>query len=192
MAITLLNRDHYRSNIQKVKKRFVFRLGENIHGHANIISIADLLSSRPRFTDSNGEFLFELSLSRIRTLVEKDFLIQRKLFDSQKQNESVKVVQLPSSEFNFGSFSWVVVVSPEPIDMSDKICVHLIRKKTTKQHTDTMLAKIRYRFFTGQGDYKSFNDPSQEVFACEEEGSKWVPAIRISELFRTNLQVRIC
>ena len=168
----------------------MFRSGEHVHGHSDFISIADLLTSRPRFTDSNGEFLIELSLSRIRTVVEKDFLIQRRLFDSSRQKDSLNIPQLISSEFNFGSFSWSVTVSPEPLDMLDKICVHLTRKKTTKHHTNTMLAKLRYRFFTGQGDSKSFTDMRQEMLACEEEGEKWVPAIKIAELFRTNLQVR--
>ena len=190
IAMTLLNREHYRSNIQKSKKRVVFRSGEHIHGHSDLISIADLLTSRPRFTDSNREFLIELSLSRIRTVVEKDFLIQRRLFDSSRQKDSLNIPQLISSEFNFGSFSWSVTVSPEPLDMLDKICVHLTRKKTTKRHTNTMLAKLRYRFFTGQGDSKSFTDMRQEMLACEEEGEKWVPTIKIAELFRTNLQVR--
>jgi hypothetical protein len=74
--------------------------------------------------------------------------------------------------------------------MSDKICIHLIRRKTTKHHTNTMLAKLRYRFFTGQNHYKSFTNMRQEMLACEEEGEKCMPAIKISELFRTNLQVR--
>ena len=189
IEMTLLNRELYRSNIQMTKKRVVFRSGEHLHGHSDLITIADLLTSRPRFTDSNGEFLIELSLSRVRTVVEKDFLIQNRLFDNINQKNTSAFPQLTSSEFNFGSFSWSVSVSPEPLDMSDKICVHLVREKTTKQHTNTMLSKLRYRFFTGQGESKSFTDMRQEMLACEERGASWIPAIRISELFRANIQV---
>ena len=189
ISMTLLNRELYRSNIQMAKKRFVFRYGEHLHGNSDLITIADLLTSRPRFTDSNGEFLIELSLSRVRTVAEKDFLIQTRLFDNILQKTSLGFPQLTSSEFNFGSFSWSVNVSPEPLDMSDKICVHLVRAKTTKHHTNTMLSKLRYRFFTGQGESKSFTDMRQEMLACGEKGASWIPAIKISELFKANLQV---
>ena len=97
IAMTLLNREYYRSNTQKSMKRVVFRSGEHIYGHSDLISIADLLTSRPRFTDSNGEFLMELSLSRIRTDVEKDILIQHRLFGSFRQKDSSNIPQLTSS-----------------------------------------------------------------------------------------------
>ena len=156
--MTLLNREHYSSNIKMAKKRVVFRSGEHQHGHLDLITIADLLTSRPRFTDSNGEFLIELSLSRIRTVVEKDFLIHNRTFENMNQKNSSAFPHLTSTEFNFGSFCWRVTVSPEPLDLSDKICVHLLREKTTKQHTNKMLSRLRYRFFTGQGEFKSFTD----------------------------------
>ena len=80
ITMTLLNREHYKSNVKNSKKWVVFRSGEHVHGLSDLISIADLLTSRPRFTDSNGEFLIELSLSGIKPVLEKDFLIQRRLF----------------------------------------------------------------------------------------------------------------
>ena len=187
--MTLLNRELYSSNIHMTKKRVVFRYGEHLHGHQNLISIADLLTSRPRYTDSNGEFLIELSLSRVRTVAEKDFLLQTRLFDPLKQKNCSAFAQLTSSQFNFGSFSWSVSVSPEPLDMSDKICIHLVREITTRQHTNTMLSKLRYRFFTGQGESKSFTDMRQEMLTCGEKGASWIPPIKISQLFKDNLQV---
>ena len=41
----------------------------------------------------------------------------------------------------------------------------------------------------GQGETKIFTDPRNEMFACEERGAVWLPEIKISHLFRTNLQV---
>ena len=187
--MTLLNREHYRSNIQMAKKRVVFRSGEHQHGHLDLITIANLLTSRPRFTDSNGEFLIELSLSRVRTVVEKDFLIQNRIFENMKQKNSSAFPQLTSTEFNFGSFSWSVKVSPEPLDLSDKICVHLVREKTTKQQTSKMLSKLRYRFFTGQGEFKSFTEMRQEMLACGDRGASWIPAVKMQQLFKDNLLV---
>ena len=187
--MTLLNREHYKSNINMAKKRVVFRSGEHQHGHLDLITIADLLTSRPRFTDSNGEFLIELSLSRIRTVVEKDFLIQSRNFENMNQKNSSDFPQLTSTEFNFGSFSWSISVCPEPLDLSDKICVHLVREKTTQQHTNKMLSRLRYRFFTGQGEFKSFTDMRQEMLGCGDRGASWIPAVKMQQLFKDNLQV---
>ena len=189
--MALLNREHYRSNIQMAKKRVVYRSGEHQHGNLDLITIADLLTSRPRFTDSNGEFMIELSLSRVRTVVEKDFLIQNRIFENMKQKNSSAFPQLTSSEFYFGSFSWSVTVSPEPLDLPDKICVHLVREKTTKQQTNKMLSKLRYRFFTGQGEFKSFTDMRQEMLACGDRGASWIPPVKMHQLFKDNLQVGI-
>ena len=126
IAITLLNKDHYKSNINMKKKRVVFRPEELSHGNSDIITIADLMTSRPRYTDSNGEFLVELSLSRVRTVVEKDFLIGNRLFGSIGQ-KNLAHKHMISSEFSFGSFVWTVRVSPEPVELSDKISVHIAR-----------------------------------------------------------------
>ena len=43
MAVTLLNRELYRSNICQTRKRVVYRSTEREHGYSNIISVADLL-----------------------------------------------------------------------------------------------------------------------------------------------------
>ena len=189
ISMTLLNREHYRSNIHKAKKRVVFRYDEQLHGHLDLISISDLISSRPRFTDSNGEFLIELSLSRVRTVVEKTFHLQTNQFQNILLKNSSAFTQLTSSQFCFGSFSWSVSLSPEPLDMSDKVCVHLNREKTNKQHINKMLSKLRYRFFTGQGESKSFTDLRQEMLGCGDRGASWIPAVKLSQLFKGNFQV---
>ena len=187
--MTLLNREHYRSNIHKAKKRVVFRYDEQLHGHLDLISISDLISSRPRFPDSNGEFLIELSLSRVRTVVEKTFHLQTNQFQNILLKNSPAFHHLTSGQFCFGSFSWSVSLSPEPLDMSDKVCVHLNRDKTNKQHINKMLSKLRYRFFTGQGESKSFTDLRQEMLGCGDRGASWIPAVKLSQLFKGNFQV---
>ena len=182
ISMTLLNREHYESNMKKAKKRVVYRTGEEMHGHLDLISISDLITSRPRFIDSNGEFLMELSLSRVRTIVQKDFLLQTGHFENILRKNNSAFPPLTSSEFKFGSFKWSVNLSPEPLDMSDKVSVHLVREKTNKQHINKMLSKLKYRFFTGQGESKSLTDLRQEMLGCGDRGAGWVPAGKMEQL----------
>ena len=63
--MSLLNRETYRANISLPRRRVVFRQGERQHGCQDIISISDLLSARPRYTDTHGEFLIEVQNSSL-------------------------------------------------------------------------------------------------------------------------------
>ena len=49
----------------------------------------------------------ELTLSRLRTIVEKDFLIQPRLFDSVYQRKNRLNQTLTSGHFTYGSFRWI-------------------------------------------------------------------------------------
>ena len=63
---------------------------------SNNININLVCSHRPRFTDSNGEFLVELSLSRLRTLVEKVSIMTVQDRALNKHSRSFKLTQRPS------------------------------------------------------------------------------------------------
>ena len=43
MSLTLLNRETYRNNITRTRRRVVYREGDREHGYTDLISIADLL-----------------------------------------------------------------------------------------------------------------------------------------------------
>ena len=45
-----------------------------------------------------------------------------------------------------------------------------------------MLSKLRYRFFTGQGESKSLTDVRQEMLGCGDRGAGWVPAGKMEQL----------
>ena len=162
ISLCLLNREHYSKNIVKEKKRIVFSSCDRCQGYNDIISIADLLrypllnimkllyplllsSFRPRYTDSNGEFLIELTLSRLRTTVEKDFLIQPKFLDKNLSNlQLVHENTLSSGQFSFGSFVWSIILSGDPL--LDNVKIHLVRDHSdNKSYSNKMLARIRYR-----------------------------------------------
>ena len=125
--------------------------------------------------------MIELSLSRVRTVVQKDFPLQPSHFEHVLGRNNSALTK-KSSEFHFGSFRWTVRLSPEPLDISDKVSVHLVREKTTKQHINKMLSKLRYRFFTGQGESKSLTDLRQEMLGCGDRGAGWVPAGKMEHL----------
>ena len=58
-----------------------------------------------------------------------------------------------------------------------------------RPHTDGLLAKIKYRFFTGEGEAKLFSETRQEMMGSEESHSVWLPDLQLTNLFRANLQV---
>ena len=66
----------------------------------------DWYRSRPRFTDSNGEFLLELTLSRVRTVVERDFHLEKRLFDTI----SLRKQSSETFFFSYGSFRLVTLL----------------------------------------------------------------------------------
>ena len=174
MSLTLLNREHFRSNIQIPTRRVVFKRSCPSHGQADIISIAELISSRPRYTDSNGEFLIEVSLARAKTVVEKEFLLAKPSVESLTQKKALLIQSVPSASFKFGSFAWRLEVLPEPLEMSDKICIHLRREPSPQQHINRMLANVRYRLMMSRTDDWSVSDIRQEMMYYGEKGIGWI------------------
>ena len=78
------------------------------------------------------------------------------------------------------------------LDINDGVRISLVREeRDSEAHTNTMLAKIKYRFFTGHGETKLFSELRQEMVATEESPSGWRPDLQISKLFRANLQVNV-
>ena len=54
--MTLLNREYFGENRSFMIKKATFDHEHLSNGNGSFIKIADLLTHRPRFTDSNGEF----------------------------------------------------------------------------------------------------------------------------------------
>ena len=76
------------------------------------------------------------------------------------------------------------------LDITDGVRISLVREeRDSEASTNTMLAKIKYRFFTGHGETKLFSELRQEMVATEESPSGWRPDLQISKLFRASLQV---
>ena len=78
------------------------------------------------------------------------------------------------------------------LHINDGVRISLVREeRDSEPHTNAMLAKIKYRFFTGHGESKLFSELRQEMVGTEESPSVWRPDLQISKLFRANLQVNI-
>ena len=56
MNVTLLNRENFHENRSFLIRRATFQSGYHQNGNRAFIKIADLLTHRPRFVDTNGEF----------------------------------------------------------------------------------------------------------------------------------------
>ena len=81
-------------------------------------------------------------------------------------------------------------MKPEILDINEKVRISLVRVRSeSRPHTNNMLAKVRYRFFTGHGETKLFSELKQEMLCCEESHSRWLPDLQLGQLFRVNLQV---
>ena len=81
-------------------------------------------------------------------------------------------------------------MTPEMLDINDGVRISLVREeRDSEPHTNMMLAKIKYRFFTGHGETKLFSELRQEMVATEESPTGWRPDLQLSKLFRASLQV---
>ena len=129
LSVTLLNRESFTENqhFEISSANFCMSHGENnaansstVNGNRAFISIADLLSHRPRFVDVNGEFQIEIRLSNIRTCFTNEFVIQSKLINSdgcqdRKNGGSFdyESMEVRSETFGYGGFAWEIIVSPQ-------------------------------------------------------------------------------
>ena len=128
LLVTLLNRENFMENQQfEISNANYYMAHEDdcnnrtIHGNRSFISIAELLSHRPRFVDTNGEFQIEVRVSNIRTCFENDFTICSRIMNengnSSGSNEGsfdYEAMEVKSETFVYGGFAWEAIVSPQP------------------------------------------------------------------------------
>ena len=86
--------------------------------------------------------------------------------------------------------SWSIRLTPEMLDITDGVRISLVREeRDSEADTNSLLARIKYRFFTGHGESKLFSELRQEMVATEESPCGWRPDLQISKLFRASLRV---
>ena len=158
LLVTLLNRESFTENqyFQLPDAQF-FMSHENItecnttNGNHAFISIADLLSHRPRYVDTNGEFQIEVRLSNIRTFFQNHFNISSRInMINGNQNGSggssfdYEAMEVTSETFVYGGFAWKAIVSPHPQLItpswaSTVASMNSSNKKTLKQFSQNIV-----------------------------------------------------
>ena len=130
LRVTLLNRESFHENQHFVISNAQYSMSSHdvgemdnktSNGNRAFISIAELISHRPRFVDTNGEFQIELRVSKIRTFFQNMFTIHSKMTDFKDQERQgscssfdYEAMEVQSELFVFGGFVWKAVLSPQP------------------------------------------------------------------------------
>ena len=128
LLVTLLNRENFMENQQfEIPNASYYISHEDdsknrtIHGNRSFISIGELLSHRPRFVDTNGEFQIEIRVSNIRTCFENEFNICSRIINedgnttgSNGSSFDYEAMEVKSETFVYGGFVWEAMVSPQP------------------------------------------------------------------------------
>ena len=128
VSVTLLNRENFMENKHfEIIGAHYYMAHEDqcnnkkIHGHRAFISIGELLSHRPRFVDTNGEFQIEVRVSNIRTFFQNDFTICGKIIKehssfggSSNSSFDYEAMEVKSETFVYGGFAWEATVTPQP------------------------------------------------------------------------------
>ena len=151
LSVTLLNRESFTENrhFEISNAKFCLPHGENIaddcttvNGNRAFISIAELLSHRPRFVDVNGEFQIEIRLSNIRTYFTNEFIIESKLIHSdgcqdRKNGGSFdyEAMEVRSETFGYGGFAWEIIVSPQSQLLTNSWASNKSSPKSTNRKT---------------------------------------------------------
>ena len=60
----------------------------------------------------------------------------------------------------------------------------------SRPHTNHIIAKVKFRFFTSLEESKLFSEVRQEMVSCEERHSWILPDLLLTKLFKPKLQVR--
>ena len=86
--------------------------------------------------------------------------------------------------------SWNLSLTPEILDINDKVVISLDRVGSViKPHTDTIIAKLKFRFFTAHEECKLFSEMRQEMVSSEESHSWTLSDLQLNKLLRPKLQV---
>ena len=60
----------------------------------------------------------------------------------------------------------------------------------SRPHTNNMIAKVKFRFYTSLEESKLFSEVRQEMVSCEESHSWILPDLLLTKLFKPKLQVK--
>lgn len=166
-AFSLLNREHFSGNESFSGKQIKFSKDSPAQGNRKFINVGSLYERK--FTDTNGEFQLELTMTNIRTVFETELVIERPL-------PVPPALPLETSFFTFGNFEWSVAVhrtSDDPKRLSAAL-----RRLTGFEHK----CRVRYSLALGSGDPAADSGILEDVNDRQGRGPCWVPSASVAEL----------
>ncbi|XP_037084853.1 uncharacterized protein LOC119105493 [Pollicipes pollicipes] len=145
-AFSLLNRDHFSGNESFSGKQIKFSKESPAQGNRKFINVGSLYERK--FTDANGEFQLELTMTNVRTVFEADLGVPRSLKEEAR---------LETSFFTFGNFEWSVTVQRAAED-PQRVSAAL-RRLTGFEHK----CRVRYNLTLGDGEAAAISGILEEV-----------------------------
>jgi len=224
-AFTLVNREHFAESKGFAASAAVFNAGNAARGSKTFVTVADLLthrwmnllkdtkkasliaSPRPRFVDSNGEFLVEVRLSNATSAYVHDFFFPAGVDDALRRGE-VYAVQA-ADPFAYGPFLWCLSASAKAANAPQQHWQpvgrlrrgqhespndHPLKARTGQHHqpllsacltrrfkasSQSLLCRLAASFTAGVGCH---SERREEVVAADESGRAWEPEAAMRDL----------
>ncbi|TRY60992.1 hypothetical protein TCAL_08404 [Tigriopus californicus] len=185
LRVTLLNREAFDENRTFTMRKATFLTGYHQNGNRGFIKIGDLLTHRPRFVDTNGEFQVELRLSKVETYFEKDLFFQRNLKEPMKNASSASTLTQVSNEFHYGVFTWTVTVKPQMLLTwrQDSPGINVVLTRKFRANSQSLLCRLNYTYSAGAEDKHVESDRRDEMIGTNENGIPWSPKIRLQDCY---------
>eukprot|EP00095_Tigriopus_kingsejongensis_P006112 maker-scaffold872_size86337-snap-gene-0.17 protein:Tk06112 transcript:maker-scaffold872_size86337-snap-gene-0.17-mRNA-1 annotation:"PREDICTED: uncharacterized protein LOC103573133" len=185
LMVTLLNREAFDENRSFSIRKATFLTGYHQNGNRGFIKIGDLLTHRPRFVDTNGEFQVELRLAKVETYLEKDLFFPRNPKMLQDAASSASSLTQVSSEFQYGVFTWTVTVKPQTLLTwkQDSPGINVILNRKFRANSQSLLCRLSYTYSAGFSDKRVESDRRDEMIGTNENGIPWTPRIRLHDCF---------
>lgn len=178
-VFAIMNREHFSLNEVFSAKQCRFTVDQTVNGNRKLISITDLHARN--FTDENGEFLLEVTLSNVRNIFESDIRIPNPL----PSGIPGKPFKLETNYFIFGNFEWNVALFPpqaESTGRENRLLVYLNRL-TGFDHQ----CRVRYRVVLGEGDRRADSGVLEDFSDNEGRGYGWPLKCHLVDLVRRGL-----
>ena len=181
VTVTLLNRENFKDNRTFTIRRAGYRHGFLSNGNRAFITIADILTHRPRYLDQNGEFQIELKLSRAETYFEKDFYFPKNISpkgEADSSEENVNNLVQVSNEFTYGAFIWSLTVRPQMLltwSRQNDPGLNIVLSRKFRAQSQSLLCRICYVFSAGVGENRRCSQRRDEMVGTNESTQPWSP-----------------
>ncbi|XP_013183922.1 uncharacterized protein LOC106129796 [Amyelois transitella] len=149
-TFTLLSKDHFTANESFSGKQVRFTAGCAAHGRVRCVSFAEL----NKFTDARGQFLLELSMSKVRTLYSCE----------------LRAPRLDTPPIAFAGFDWSVSASGG--NNKEPLSLRLVRLSGEGQ-----MCRVRFALALGEGERRLHSGPLECICDADGHTLPWIPRV---------------